>query len=976
MLRPPVTIRPDSTLGIQKALNKAGLKGEDGRALTEDGVWGPNTEFAFLRLVNEVSYQQYRLVAEVVDSVAELVLVLETRVSGLENRIGGLEVVVAGLVERLNECCEDGGDGGGTDPDPDPDPEPPVQPPSTTPRLIILPTMSTFSPSRADSILNDVYGAGATLKLHVGNPGADGAANPALHDTTPAVGKTVSFTPPASNLNTERFITSTVDAYWTDGEMTPGQTITHYTILGSDGELADMGEVDVPVVVGADGLVVEAGQLRVALKVFDVTVTPPDPEPCPAGAVFLNPGDNVQAAVSSNPPGTVFCFQPGTYLGQTISPKNNQQFIGQPGVVLDGQGANWAFRGSASNVLVSGLRVTGYSRQDVAWATAPIDPEGSTGWRIVGCEVDGNAGGGVFMRGESVVEDCDIHHNGQIGLLAGAGSRITVRNNQIHHNNTDEHDPYYEAGGTKFYRTTSALIEGNEVYSNHGPGLWCDERNTDTVYRSNNCYDNYGPGIFHEIAYEALIEGNIVTNNGHGFTAGLDGAGILVYSSDGVEVRGNTLAGNRHGICGKHSDRGSGPRGPYQLKNLNVHDNQVDVGVGRTGVDAMSDQANVYGAWGNDYQGNQYVGEAGSRFRWSSGNVGFAAWQGFGLDVEGTFDSGAPGLTGPVGPAAEPATTSGVEITATSQISSLSSGQVGLMRAGTYGSFSIPAGVTVKPYNGESVTVNGAITLGNGSTVAGLTVNPTGQWGIRLDRNNASPFTNQTIRNMRIHGGSVECVRVSRNVQNFLIEGCELSGGYNHCLKVYGENENLPPSGTIRNCLIYSPQTEDALQIERSGFVSVEHCEFGATQEERVDLKSAATVRKCQFNDASGGHLLSTAGVTGDRSIIEDNLFLGNRYIHIGANLGDRPSATLRRNTIGGGQLLVRRSQHPITIESNVKTGGTIQLGTTEPQDWPSNLTLSDNSFTNVNLNASNMGGEFTCSDNAIVGGSGWEACG
>ena len=61
--------------------------------------------------------------------------------------------------------------------------------------------------------------------------------------------------------------------------------------------------------------------------------------------IILNPGDDIQNAVNANPVGTVFILNPGIYLEQEIIPKDNQQFIGQPGAVLDGARAvtNWSF---------------------------------------------------------------------------------------------------------------------------------------------------------------------------------------------------------------------------------------------------------------------------------------------------------------------------------------------------------------------------------------------------------------------------------------------------------------------------------------------------------------------------------------------------------------------------------------------------------------------------------------------------------
>src|SRR4029079_10682031 len=58
---------------------------------------------------------------------------------------------------------------------------------------------------------------------------------------------------------------------------------------------------------------------------------------CPTGAVNLSPGQDIAAAVSSQPPGTTFCILAGThYPTSPINPRTGDSLIGQYGAVLDG----------------------------------------------------------------------------------------------------------------------------------------------------------------------------------------------------------------------------------------------------------------------------------------------------------------------------------------------------------------------------------------------------------------------------------------------------------------------------------------------------------------------------------------------------------------------------------------------------------------------------------------------------------------
>jgi parallel beta-helix repeat protein len=140
----------------------------------------------------------------------------------------------------------------------------------------------------------------------------------------------------------------------------------------------------------------------------------------------------------------------------------------------------------------------------------------------------------------------DISRGGDLGVHGG-GSGNVVRGNHIHHNNTEGFDPVWEAGGLKMAIATDLTLEGNEVYDNAGPGLWCDISCKNTVMRANRAYDNEGAGLFYEISDGARITGNAAWRNGTG--RGLDrAAGIMVSNARDVLVDGNTVVGNGHGI--------------------------------------------------------------------------------------------------------------------------------------------------------------------------------------------------------------------------------------------------------------------------------------------------------------------------------------------------------------------------------------------------------------------------------------------
>lgn len=296
----------------------------------------------------------------------------------------------------------------------------------------------------------------------------------------------------------------------------------------------------------------------------------------------------------------------------------------------------YAFSGTAASVVIRGFVVEKYANPAQRGA---IGGEGTAKkWTIVGNEIRFNHGAGVKAGAQARVLANFIHDNGQLGL-AGSGEGILVEGNELAHNNVGGFSPYWGGGGAKFVLTTNLEVIGNYSHHNIGPGLWTDIDNMNTRYESNLVVSNYHAGIKHEISYDAVIVNNIVEGNGYGNPNNVAGAGIFISSSPNVEVVGNRVSGNFHGIAGLARDRGDGAYGPHQLKSLDVHDNEVEMTDGYTGIMSLDrTQDAAYSDWGNRFEGNHYtVVGGGKHFWWLGKPRTFGDWTGYGLDTLGTL---------------------------------------------------------------------------------------------------------------------------------------------------------------------------------------------------------------------------------------------------------------------------------------------------------------------------------------------------
>jgi hypothetical protein len=146
-------------------------------------------------------------------------------------------------------------------------------------------------------------------------------------------------------------------------------------------------------------------------------------------------------------------------------------------------------------------------------------------------------------------------------------------------------------------------------------------------------------GIFHEISYAAIIRDNRCARNGFAIPAQLRGGAITVTSSPDVQIYGNRLTDNHAGITINQDDRGAGAYGPYQVKNLDVHDNlvvQTDGGraAGLGGNDPTFDQFSS--SANNKFAHNSYVLGRDARFQWGSTALTWPQWQSAGQDRDGS----------------------------------------------------------------------------------------------------------------------------------------------------------------------------------------------------------------------------------------------------------------------------------------------------------------------------------------------------
>ena len=353
----------------------------------------------------------------------------------------------------------------------------------------------------------------------------------------------------------------------------------------------------------------------------------------PPDAVRVDVGQSLQEALERSGSDGAVIVATGVHTGQSSRPLSGQTIIGEPGAILRGDGAPFAFRSSEDGVHIEGLVMEGYQPEDKAGVVH--GDEGARGWTISGNEIHENGEIGVVARSDWTITDNLIHHNGRYGVT-GSGENILLENNEIACNAL-VYGSTSDSAATKFVHTAGLVMTGNNVHHNFGNGLWVDINNVDFRIEGNRSDANALSGIFVEISCGGVVSDNDVTGNGFGTTrpAGMENAGILVSNSPGVEITGNSLVDNAKGIGAinwAHGNRDAVDQCVPEVRDLSVHDNEITQETGLVaGIDATIDQESVWTDWANTFFGNVYIVGPEARFRWEGSTIEQADWESLGL---------------------------------------------------------------------------------------------------------------------------------------------------------------------------------------------------------------------------------------------------------------------------------------------------------------------------------------------------------
>ncbi len=279
----------------------------------------------------------------------------------------------------------------------------------------------------------------------------------------------------------------------------------------------------------------------------------------PVGAVSVTPA-TIVSQINSQPAGTAFALQPGTYLLGDLPNKAGNRYYGPANnhgaVIFDGQATiEVAWRLQTNNVFAN-MTIRRYRGLDDAPGNSPFLANGANNVVIRNVEFKDNRLSGLRFGGSGwLVDYITSQQNGQY-CIGGSGSNHTVDHSLLSQCGVDglAFAPRFAAsdrGISKINHSTGFTVRNSEIrrIDSGGNGLWLDGNNSAFLIEGNYVHDIQRHGIIVELGEGGTIRNNTLVNTAYG-SQPQDYRDAAIFNNYGgaILIEGNTIDGARNGI--------------------------------------------------------------------------------------------------------------------------------------------------------------------------------------------------------------------------------------------------------------------------------------------------------------------------------------------------------------------------------------------------------------------------------------------
>jgi nitrous oxidase accessory protein len=279
--------------------------------------------------------------------------------------------------------------------------------------------------------------------------------------------------------------------------------------------------------------------------------------PASAATVRVQPGQDLQAAVTAAAPGDVVEVPRGFYRVNTLRIDKPLTLRGIDRPTLSGGQQGDTIRITAPDVTIEGLivRDSGTSLKDqnagiyvYPGAHRAVVRHNDLTYNLFGLWIEKANGVQVLHNNITGLRDFGSPQRGNgVQLYNTLGARIEgnsisfvrdalyvdVSHDAIFRSNRLHHSRY----GTHYMNSYRNLWEDNDTYANRGGLALMEVR--DQVVRGNRAWGNSDHGIMLRTLQDSVIENNVVAENSRGF---------FIYDVEYITLRGNLVARNTVGV--------------------------------------------------------------------------------------------------------------------------------------------------------------------------------------------------------------------------------------------------------------------------------------------------------------------------------------------------------------------------------------------------------------------------------------------
>jgi Right handed beta helix region len=292
--------------------------------------------------------------------------------------------------------------------------------------------------------------------------------------------------------------------------------------------------------------------IYMAVFVTVFTLKPASMRPS-ARAVIVRPGDDIEAIVAGHPAGTSFDLTLGVYRLQSIRPRDEDSFTGEPGAILSGAEvlSNFTQEGRYWVAAITVHRQSSYRGECDQDHTACMFPQDlyvdDVPLRRVG-SLSAVAAGKWYLDytdGKAFLGENPAGHKVEISLTShgfyGSAENVTIRGLTIEKYADTAGDGAIEGGSEGHAPSQGWVIKDNVIKLNHGMGIRLGNQ---MQVINNKVVDNGQMGLGGS-GDRILVAGNeIAYNNYAGYDYGWEAGGTKFTFTKDLVVRDNFVHNN------------------------------------------------------------------------------------------------------------------------------------------------------------------------------------------------------------------------------------------------------------------------------------------------------------------------------------------------------------------------------------------------------------------------------------------------